>query len=354
MPIIDRSHPKTNSDPTKEDREQQMNSMLNMVGASSKGAEPKDAEMINANYGPKRGGREGQAPRHETAPDWRYARESQQRVTENKVVKHIFDLQHGQHQHPKRSQDQQEAHVWVHSRSANVDREAGRRTTHRHYAAEERRRSMHRSRAAHEAPQNVHGQSFMLPYPGYPAEGQAGLQPYGPYFADNSQGVQPPPAPPLDLDRLLAQYPSSIPGFMQAEQKPIHLQAQTIHNGGQQPQYSGPDSQMQYPRVDNINIQGASGPTINQDGGRGAAPLNEPSAALPNGQEWPRGARHDKAAHAGVTVASYLREPAPDGQAFLGSSPARISLPQPPAFAHRDPRVAASNIAPPTNMLAES
>jgi len=83
-----------------------MNSILNMIAASTKGAEPKEAETIHANYGAKRSGREGQAPRREAAPDWGYARESQQRVTENKVVKHIFDLQHGQHQHPKRSQDQ--------------------------------------------------------------------------------------------------------------------------------------------------------------------------------------------------------------------------------------------------------
>lgn len=127
---------------------------------------------------------------------------------------------------------------------------------------------------------------------------------------------------------------------MQAEQRQAQLPAQAVHHGGQQPPYSGPDSQLFHPRVDN-NIQGASGLGVHQDGGRGAPPVNEPSATLRNSQEWPRGARYDKAAHPGVNAASFLREPVPGGQAFLGSSPARLNLPQPPAFAHRDPRMPA-------------
>jgi hypothetical protein len=59
--------------------------------------------------------------------------------------------------------------------------------------------------------------------------------------------------------------------------------------------------------------------------------------------------------HASVNGTNYLLEARPDGQAFLGSSPARINMPQPPAYAQNlDPRMPPSNIPAPVNMIAES
>ena len=125
------------------------------------------------------------------------------------------------------------------------------------------------------------------------------------------------------------------------------------HNRSQLPPCSGPSSQLSNPRVDNINVHSASGRSQNQDGGRGAPPANEPGAALLSSQDWLRGARHNQPVHAAANSSNYLHEAQPDGQAFLGSSPARINMLQPAVAQNLDPRMA-SNIPPPVNMIAES
>lgn len=121
------------------------------------------------------------------------------------------------------------------------------------------------------------------------------------------------------------------------------------------PPFAGPDSQqVSNPRVETNNVQGAG--QIIQDGGRGATAVNEPSAALPSGQDWLRGARHDKPVPAGANGANFLYEPKAEEQAFLGSSRARMNKPTPPPFGqHPDPRMPPmSNIAAPGNMMPES
>lgn len=238
-PIVDRSNQKTNSDPTKDDHEQQMNSIINAMAASTKG---------------------GHAPRHQTALDLRYQRESQKRVTENKVMKHMCDIQHAQHQNQMRSQDQQEDQVRMHTRGANLDREAAEQRKHHHRlgSMEERRRSVQTGRAATDSRQNVHRQSFVLPHPGDQAEGEAGLKRQGSFsMMANSQGGQQ-PAPALNVESILVQNPVSGPRLIQPEQQPSN----TV--------------------VDINHLQSGSGAAQNQDGGRNVPSSIEPGPALQN------------------------------------------------------------------------
>lgn len=238
-PIVDRSNQKTNSDPTKDDHEQQMNSIINAMAASTKG---------------------GHAPRHQTALDLRYQRESQKRVTENKVMKHMCDIQHAQHQNQMRSQDQQEDQVRMHTRGANLDREAAEQRKHHHRlgSMEERRRSVQTGRAATDSRQNVHRQSFVLPHPGDQAEGEAGLKRQGSFsMMANSQGGQQ-PAPALNVESILVQNPVSGPRLIQPGQQPSNAV------------------------VDINHLQSGSGAAQNQDGGRNVPSSIEPGPALQN------------------------------------------------------------------------